>query len=372
MTNRDTQALSKNDHKLKGTHTRMIQDLHDIQREAGATFEPVAEEMVPASFGNDAAAIQAARQGVAVADLSHWGRLKISDDDRLRYLHNQSTNDFQRLKPGEGCDTVFVTSTARTIDLATAYVMEDSVLLLVSPNRRRQLMEWLDRFIFPMDRVELADVSNESATFSLIGPQSDRLLQKLDVEIPVGAYASHQSLMLGELKAHIAVGSGLALPGYTLIVPANEAAKLWQTLTVAGATPMGDRVWQQLRIEQGRPTPDHELTEDYNPLEAGLWQTISFEKGCYIGQETIARLNTYKGVKQQLWGIRLEAPVEPGTVVMLGEEKVGKLTSLTQTDQGMFGLAYIRSKVGGKGLQVQVQEVAGEIVDVPFLTHEYQ
>jgi folate-binding protein YgfZ len=364
--------LSENDRQLKGTHTRMIQDLHDIQREAGATFEPVAEEMVPVSFGNDAAVIQAARQGVAVADLSHWGRLKISDDDRLRYLHNQSTNDFQSLKPGEGCNTVFVTSTARTIDLVTAYVMEDSVVLLVSPNRRQYLMEWLDRFIFPMDRVELADVSNESTAFSLIGLESDRLLQKLGVEIPVGAYASHQSVMLDEIKVHIAVGSGLALPGYTLIVSASDAAKLWQTLTVAGAVPMGDRVWQQLRIEQGRPTPDHELTEDYNPLEAGLWQTISFEKGCYIGQETIARLNTYKGVKQQLWGIRLEAPVEPGTVVMLGEDKVGKLTSLTQTDQGTFGLAYIRTKFGGKGLQVQVGEVAGEIVDVPFLTHEYQ
>lgn len=132
---------------------------------------------------------------------------------------------------------------------------------------------------------------------------------------------------------------------------------------------MGDRVWEQLRIEQGRPTPDHELTDDYNPLEAGLWQTISFEKGCYIGQETIARLNTYKGVKQQLWGIRLQAPVEPGTVVMLGEEKVGKLTSFTQTAQGAFGLAYIRTKAGGVGLKVLLGEVEGEIVDVPFLIH---
>ncbi len=245
-------------------------------------------------------------------------------------------------------------------------------MLLVSPNRRQYLMEWLDRFIFPMDRVELADVSNESAAFSLIGPQSDRLLQKLGIEIPVGADASHQSVMLDEIKVQIAVGSGLALPGYMLIVPATDAAKLWQALTLAGAVPMGDRVWQQLRIEQGRPTPDNELTEDYTPLEAGLWQTISFEKGCYIGQETIARLNTYKGVKQQLWGIRLEARVEPGTVVMLGEEKVGKLTSLTQTEKGTFGLAYIRTKVGGKGLQVQVGGVAGEVVDVPFLTHEYR
>jgi hypothetical protein len=327
--------------------------------------------MVVASFGNDAAALQAARQGVALVDLSHWGRLVISDDDRIRFLHNQSTNNFQQLQPGQGCDTVFVTSTARTIDLVTAYVMEDAVLLLVSPNRRQQLMEWMDRYIFPMDRVELKDVSTESATFSLIGKESDALLEKLGIEMPIGeAYASHKQLTLGEVKVRVAVGSGLALPGYTLIVPASDAAKLWQTLTEAGAIPMGDRIWEQLRIEQGRPTPDRELTEDYNPLEAGLWHTISFDKGCYIGQETIARLNTYKGVKQQLWGIRLSAPVEPGSIVTVEGDKVGKLTSFTETDRGLFGLAYIRTKAGGVGLKVQVGEVEGEIVDVPFLTHD--
>ena len=350
----------------------MIQELHDIQQRAGATFESVDTISVPVSFNNGAAAIEAARQGVALVDLSHWGLLKISGDERLRYLHNQSTNDFQRLQPGQGCDTVFVTSTARTIDLATAYVTENAVLLLVSPNRRQQLMAWLDRYIFPMDRVELQDVSSESATFSLIGPESGALLQTMSDELPLEeAYGSHTELVLDGLKVRVAIGNGLALPGYTLIVPASNAAKLWQSLTQAGAIPMGDRVWEQLRIQQGRPMPDHELTEDYNPLEAGLWQTISFNKGCYIGQETIARLNTYKGVKQQLWGVRLQAPVEPGTVVMLGEEKIGKLTSSSETDQGSFGLAYIRTKSGGKGLNVQVGDVEGEVVDVPFLTHEY-
>ncbi|NEP14516.1 MAG: folate-binding protein YgfZ [Symploca sp. SIO2C1] len=314
-------------------------------------------------------AIQAAREGVALADLSHWGLLKISGEDRLRYLHNQSTNDFQKLQSGQGCDTVFVTSTARTIDLATAYLTEDAVLVLVSPNRQQQMMEWLDRFIFPMDKVELTDISSENKIFSLIGPESDALLANLGVESSSKAYASHQELM-GELKARVAIGSGLALPGYTLIVPMAEALKLGDTLTQAGAIPIENQTWEQLRIQQGRPAPDFELTEDYNPLEAGLWQTISFEKGCYIGQETIARLNTYQGVKQRLWGIRLDAPAEPGTVVTLNGDKVGKLTSFTDTEQGAFGLVYIRTKAGGVGLKVQVGEVEGEIVDVPFLTHE--
>ncbi len=190
--------------------------------------------------------------------------------------------------------------------------------------------------------------------------------------LPIGdGYASHQLLTVNDLEVRVAIGNGLGLPGYTLIAAAPDGAKLWETLTEAGATPMGDRVWQELRIAQGRPFPDCELTEDYNPLEAGLWKTISFNKGCYIGQETIARLNTYKGVKQRLWGIRLQAPAQPGTIITVDDDKVGKLTSVTETDSGIFGLAYIRTKAGGIGLKVKVGDIEGEIVDVPFLTHEY-
>lgn len=344
----------------------MIQQLQEVQVAAGARFETTS---IPVSFGNDSAAIEAARDGIAICDRSHWGRIQVSDRDRLRFLHNQSTNDFQKLKPGQGCDTVFVTSTARIIDIATAYVIEDTVLLIVSPSRRQYLMDWLDRYIFFADQVQLTDLTNQTATFSLIGQSSD-VLEQLGAGAIIGQpYASHQLMQLGNVEVRVAVGSGLAMPGYTLIVPTENAAIVWSNLVEAGVVPLGDRVWEQLRIQQGRPAPDQELTEDYNPLEAGLWQTISFEKGCYIGQETIARLNTYKGVKQHLWGIRLSAPVEPGSVITVGDEKVGKLTSCTESDHGSFGLGYIRTKAGGVGLKVQIGESEGEIVDVPFLNH---
>lgn len=358
----------------------LIQELHDIQAGAGATFaELTTKEIVPLSFGNDAEAIAATKQGAALYDRTHWGRIQISDSDRLRFLHNQSTNNFNILKPGQGCDTVFVTSTARTIDLATAYATEDAVLLLVSANRRRQLLELLDRYIFPMDRVELTDLTDITVAFSLLGPESTQLLEKIGVtELENQPYATHKLIKTPPLSppyqggdeggVRVAVGSGLATPGYTLIAPASDAAHLWDELVKAGAVPMGDRVWEQLRIEQGRPAPDFELTDDYNPLEARLLHTITYDKGCYIGQETIARLNTYKGVKQQLWGVHLSGAVEPGTAVTIGEEKVGKLTSFTETESGFFGLAYIRTKAGGEGLKVQVGEMAGEVVNVPFLS----
>jgi folate-binding Fe-S cluster repair protein YgfZ len=102
-----------------------------------------------------------------------------------------------------------------------------------------------------------------------------------------------------------------------------------------------------------------------------LWQTISFAKGCYIGQETIARLNTYKGVKQYLWGIKLAAPVAVGTSLTIDGEKVGVLTSVRDLDGEILGLAYVKSKAGGVGSKVLVGDVEGKIVELPFVTHEY-
>ena len=338
----------------------MIQQLQDIQAAAGATFDA----SIPVSFGNDIEAIEAVQSGVALCDRSHWGLIKVTGGDRIRFLHNQSTNNFERLKPGEGCDTVFVTSTARTIDLATAIVTDDEVLLIMSPNRYKYLLEWLDRYIFFADKVELIDITDKTVIFSLIGTQSDNILTKLGLNAVIGQpLGNHQ--LIDDIR--IVVGSGLATPGYTLIVPAENAANVWKMIVGAGVVPMGDRVWEQLRIQQGRPVPDKELTDDYNPLEAGLLQTISFDKGCYIGQETIARLNTYKGVKQSLWGIKLNASAEIGSVIMVGEEKVGKLTSIVESDRGYIGLGYIRTKAGGAGLIVQVGETTGEVVEVPFL-----
>ncbi|MTJ13743.1 folate-binding protein YgfZ [Anabaena sp. UHCC 0187] len=316
----------------------------------------------------DVNAIQSVREGVAVSDRSHWGLIRVSDDDRLRFLHNQSTNDFQSLKPGQGCDTVMVTSTARTIDLVTGYVLDDAVLLLVSPNRRQVLMAWLDRYIFFADKVKLTDVTEEMATLSLIGPQSHAIAEKLGAGELIGQPYGNHILVDGVM---FAVGSGLAAPGYTLILPVAEKQTWWEKILGLGAVELSDRGWEMLRILQGRPAPDLELTDDYNPLEVGLWQTVSFTKGCYIGQETIARLNTYKGVKQYLWGIRLNAAAEPETIITIGEEKVGKLTSYTNTPDGHFGLGYIRSKAGGVGLKVQVGETEGEIVSIPFVSHEY-
>jgi tRNA-modifying protein YgfZ len=347
----------------------MIQALRDLQVVNGATFAEEAD--VPVSFDNDNEARQAAQTSVALCDRTDWGRILVKGDDRLRFLHNQTTNSFNQLQPGQGCDTVFVNSTGRTIDLVSAYVLEDAVLLLTSPGYGQRLFAWMDRFIFFADKVELKDITTTTAAFSLVGPQSQALLEQLGMTIPGQADGSHQLVSVDGIEIRVAVGSGLASSGYTLILSSDRAAVLWAKLLAAGAVALGQWVWERLRIEQGRPIPDRELTEEFNPLETGLWQSISLSKGCYIGQETIARLHTYRGVKQQLWGIHLTAAAEPGTPVMVDSEKIGKLTSCAPGDRGYLGLAYIRTKVATAGLKVQVGDREAELVAVPFVTHEY-
>jgi tRNA-modifying protein YgfZ len=289
-----------------------------------------------------------------------WGLIEVSDSDRLNFLHNQSTNDFKSLKPGDQCDTVFVTSTARTIDLVTAYVMEDTVLLLVSPGMVAPLMKLLDRYIFFADKVKLRDVSAEKSVLRLVGEGCRGILAKLGAVPETG----HIGGTIGGQNVTIAVGCGLNLPGYTVICDVADEERV----LAAFELPALKSEWDELRIRQGRPIPGHELTDEFNPLEAGLWHTISFDKGCYIGQETIARLDTYNGVKQQLWGFQLDQSVEVGTPVMLDGTKVGQVTSIIPSDAGFIGLAYVKTKAGGAGLAVTIANQPTQLTDLPYLT----
>ena len=113
--------------------------------------------------------------------------------------------------------------------------------------------------------------------------------------------------------------------------------------------------------------PGFELTDDYNPLDAGLWNTISFNKGCYIGQETIARLDTYNGVKLNLWRMKLSCPVALGSVVYSDDTKIGTITSIYEFEDGTaIAIGYIRVKSGGSGLVVTIESQTTTLEDLPF------
>ncbi|MCO5574085.1 hypothetical protein L7F22_027862 [Adiantum nelumboides] len=131
----------------------------------------------------------------------------------------------------------------------------------------------------------------------------------------------------------------------------DNAGPIWETLLKFGAVPMGAKCWEHLRIVKGRPAPGKELTDEFNVLEAGLWDTISLSKGCYIGQETVARLVTYQCVKQHLVGLALNGPVDPGSISLSDGEKVGTVTSCNSKPENgeFFGLGYISIEIKGLG-----------------------
>ena len=251
----------------------------------------------------------------------------------------------------------------------------------------------MDRYIFFSDKVTLSDESEQTFMFTLIGDNADKILRQIATFKPFEKAApntlqnthAHQTISLPQTTAPITIAANtdLALNGYTIWGNSSDADAVESKLLAAGAIAKSSADWETLRIQQGRPMPNAELTDDDNPLESGLWKAISFEKGCYIGQETIARLNTYKGVKKRLWGIQLQAPLASDTdlanwVITVDGNKVGKMTSLDTA--GDFALGYIRTKAGGEGLSVSIenaqestttQTIQGKTASLPFIHHHY-
>lgn len=309
-------------------------------------------------------------------DRGGCGHIRLTGADRVRFLHNQTTQNIQQLSAGQGAYTVFVTSTGRTIDLTTVYVEEDALHVVTSPGMAQTLYDWMDRYIFFSDKVTLANESEQTFMFSLLGEGSDDIVRKVGADAVVGQPEfSHQAASVASAQIRVAAGSGLAISGYTVWGRRADAQTVWEAFLGAGAT-AGEAAgevsrWEDLRIRQGRPAPGKELTDEDNPLEAGLWQSVSFDKGCYIGQETIARLNTYKGVKKRLWGLVLDKPVDVGETVWIEENKIGKVTSSTNEGGDAFALAYLRTKAGGEGIRVSVGDTTARVVSLPFVTHRY-
>lgn len=357
-------------------------DLQSRMDEAGAIFS---DEGLVTSFGNDAEALDAIKTGAVIFDRSHWGRLRLVGDDRVRFMHNQSTADFEALSVGQGCETVFVTNTGRTLELSTAYIQGSSIMVVITPEMKDDMLTLLDKYIFPMDKVEVMDASEQCCMLSLHGLIADDLLIRMQAEDLVGSpLGTHRLLNFKGSPVMVAVGGGLPGPGYTFITDEDGVADLWGTLVDMGATPAGEDTWERLRVLTGVPKPGAELTEDYNALEAGLYSAVSLEKGCYIGQETLAKVHGNNAVLKQLWGIKLEGAADAGTELTSDGKKVGVLTSVTEVPSAAvadregqyFGLGYVKCRTGGaqvdvEGMSVDAGGVKGMVIPINGVTHKF-
>lgn len=302
----------------------------------------------------------AATDGLAIADRSHIGRLKLTGEDALDLLNRLSTNKLDDLAPGGVMGSVLTTNKGRIIDLLFIARQDDHLLVLTSPDTRNRVAEWIDFYTFVED-VEIEDITQDTAMFTLLGART-ALAHPALADLPPNASATAD---IDGVRA-LAIRSDFHLFGadrIDLIAPLPDAPRLRDALLARGATPISAPALDLLRIQRGIPAHPHELSEDYNPLEAGLWEFISFNKGCYIGQEVVARLNAYDKIQRHLVTLSWQAPDDPAPQAALyhADRRVGALTSVAPPEAGKpIGLGYVRKAHAELGTSLRAVSGAGD------------
>ncbi|MCI0343316.1 MAG: hypothetical protein L0216_19590 [Planctomycetales bacterium] len=310
---------------------------------------------VPRAFGDAAAECRAARQGAALFDFSAGGRLLVRGRDGLDLLHRISTADLKGLAVGATRPTVFTDNKGRMVDLVGVFRRPDDLLLATSVGARTAVAAHLERFIISED-VQVEDPEPAWASLLLWGPQAAETAARAGLPAaPPGEAVSEPDLTV----ARAAGPPGVGVHGRVARV-ADAAARL----AAAGARPAGTEAWELLRILEGIPAYGREITPDWNPLEAGLGPAISFTKGCYVGQEVIARLHTYEKQRRALFRVALSG--DPGPLpapVRIGDQEAGRLTSAAEVPgEGWRGLAYVRLEHATPGSRLAAGSARAEIL----------
>ena len=289
----------------------------------------------------------AATEGSALYDTSNVGRLKATGDDTLDLINRMSTNQVLNLEPGQGASTILTTDRGRILDLIGVVNLGDYVLLLTSPGEQQTVIDWLDRYTI-MEELTVADITGDTALLTVFGPNSS---DKLD--LAVGAQLAQLTpyhtlaFTIAGHEAQVINRPQGQLPSFDLLLSPEAVPNVWQHLINSGITPIGTEAYEAARIKHAIPVYGREMGDAYNPLEAGLIGSIDFHKGCYIGQEVIARLDTYQKIQKRLVMLRFspDAVVSAGAVLQHEGQAVGTVTSASQTPTTgeLVGLGYVRT-----------------------------
>ena len=289
----------------------------------------------------------AVREGVGLVDRSAVGRLRITGEDAVDLLDRLSTNQMQGLALGRGLYTVLTNNKGRVVDLIFVLSLDGHLLVLTGPDERTKVAEWIDFYTFTED-VSVEDVTDETGQLALVGPKAAVLLEELCGLDVLETYES-ASVAIAGVEVTVVRTDFLKQPVYEIVLPSDglDAVREAALGSGLGIAPVGDTTLDLVRIEQGVPVQGRELTDEANPLEAGLIDHISFNKGCYIGQEVVARLNTYDKVQRSLVGVSwdLDAAPEVGADLFAEDKKVGVLTSTSKSNRlnRGIGLGLVRN-----------------------------
>lgn len=289
---------------------------------------------MPNDFGDLRGEYDAIRHGVAVIDFSDAGKLELSGKNAEQFLNGLVSNEVKSLQAGDGVLVAFPTLQGKLSALSWIYKLADRFLLELDPINREKIFKNLSRFV-PAGEFFVTDVSDRFALFSLQGPRSAEMIaaltgQPVDIE---GEYKIRERLIGGK-QVLVASRNRCGETGFDLFIPTEFARETLETILSRGgdfgARQSGLGAFEIARIEAGVPREGVDAGENYIILESGLDSAVSYTKGCYLGQEVIARIHWRGQPAKRLRGLLIDAdqPPSPGAQLFADDgKKVGEITS---------------------------------------------
>jgi folate-binding protein YgfZ len=389
--------------------------LHEFHHGLGAHFGELNGAEIVARYGDVLVEHAALRESAGVLDLSFRGRICLTGADRVRFLHGQVTNDIKRIQTGQGCYAALVTGKGKMESDLNIYALQDELLLDFEPGLTAKISQRLEKYIVA-DDVQVVDAAPHYGVLSVQGPKADSVVQALGIfpQIPTAAFQSVKisDVTLGEIylmnQPRIANASGVSESGdggtrrsgaavesthagahgvtrptlgFDLFVPTNSLGAVADKLIAAaksiGGHACGWDAFEIARIEAGIPRFGADMDETNFPLECGIEaRAVSYNKGCYIGQEVINRIHTIGHVNKELRGFRL--PDDLATLPAKGDKlfhegkEAGYITSAVKSPalKSNIALGYARREAGASGTELTLhhdgKEKRATVVPLPF------
>lgn len=330
------------------------------------------EIFVAAPFGNLDAEIESCKSTVGIFHTPHIGLIQCEGADVLDLLQRMSTNNLIDIQEYEQIPTILTNENGRIIDILYVFSVKSSIYMMCSPNNETKVIDWLERYTF-MEEASFHNISTHFTSFQLQGPKAFDLIKTvfhLEDNIENKDVISCRLDGLDVLAVHLKIN----LRSFFLILtPPKLSAKTWEQFTDLGATPVGIKAWEVARVEAGIPLIAKEITEKTNPLEIGAIGAIDFAKGCYIGQEVIARLDTYNKVQKRLVMLDIadDTGLKENTNLLIDNKKVGTITSINprKGNGHITAMGYVKPEYANRGQHIcfQGSTVTAIIKNIPIL-----
>jgi folate-binding protein YgfZ len=304
-----------------------------------------------------------------LVDLSDWTQIEIGGKDRATFLHNLCSNEIRKLAVGSGCEAFFLNAKGHTLGHGFLFAGDSFHLLFGAPGPAEKLIAHLERYVIRED-VQLQDRTSAGSQLLMAGPNSRAWLARmLGVEPPGPVLAGFDSRLEGR-PVQVRRVEITGPEGFLIGCSIEDRPLVWRAILTRGARPCGLEALEMARIEYGFPLYGRDITEQNLPQEVDRDQrAISFVKGCYIGQETVARIDALGHVNRRLVGLKFSglSPPEAGTRLTAGGQAVGEVTSAAMSPclAAPLALAYLRRGHDEPGMEVESPRGAARVVKLP-------